>query len=392
MPLPTRRILLLALALWVLPGLVPQAQQNPQKSEDKKPPQAQPAAPASQAPAGAPAPQAAKPPAPPPTPVVVAPVKQANESPRSNFSGFLEPLEKARVSAAEAGYVKTILKRAGERAKKGEVLALLGNPQMQLDLDVLTSQVKESEALLAEAKLKLNRLQTLFDKKLIPAEQVENEKAATAVIQARLATTRSNRDRIQERLKLLVVRTPIAGQIIAANLDLGQWITPATEVYLISNFERIEMRVGVPAKHLKDVPEGSAVNIKVRENGAALSGRVHAVIRHVDEASGNFIVRILVDNPKNLPLSGLLAQVSLPTGEPSLVKLVPRDAIVRRGESTQVVVVRGNVAQIVLVQIRGDVQESVIVDAPDLKAEELVVVRGNERLFPGMPVAASPAQ
>ena len=383
MPLPTRRILLLALALWVLPGLVPRAQQNPQKTEDKKPPRATTGAPASPAP---------KPPAPPPTPVVVAPVKEATESPRGTFSGFLQPLEKARVSAAEAGYVKTILKRSGERVKKGEALALLNNPQMELDLGVLTSQVEESEALLAEAKLKLNRLQNLLGKKLIPAEQLENEQAAVDVIHARLATTRANRDRIQERLKLLVVRTPIDGQIIVSDLDLGQWITPNVEVYRVSNFERIEILVGVPAKHLNDVPEGSAVTVKVRENGAALTGLVHAVIRHVEEASGNFIVRIFVDNPKHLPLSGLLAQVSLATGAPSLVKLVPRDAIVRRGESTQVVVVRDNVAQIVPVQIKGDILDSIIVESPDLKAEELVVVRGNERLFPGMPVAASRAQ
>jgi RND family efflux transporter MFP subunit len=379
----TLRILLLALTLWVWPSLLPQAQQSQPKETDKKPTQAQQAAPAQ---------QAAKPPGPPPTPVVVAPVKEANEAPRASFSGFMEPLEKARVSAVEAGYVKSILKRSGERVKKDEVLAVLANPQLLLDLDVLTAQVKESEALLAEAKLKLNRVQTLFNKQLVPAEQLENEKAGGAVLQARLETTRSNRDRVHERLKMLVLRTPIDGQIITADLDLGQWITPNTEVYQVSNFERIQLRVGVPSKYVNDIPEGAIVTVAVPEIGARLDGKIRAVVRHVDSATGNFTVRIYVDNPKNLPLSGLLAQASLPTGEVARVKLVPRDAIVRRGEFTQVVVVRDNVAQIVPVQVRGDVRDSVIVDAPDLKAEEPVVVRGNERLFPGMPVAVSKAQ
>jgi RND family efflux transporter MFP subunit len=210
------------------------------------------------------------------------------------------------------------------------------------------------------------------------------------VIKARLNTTRTNRNQIRERLKMLVVRSPITGQIITTDLDLGEWITPAKELYLISDFDRIQLRVGVPGKYVESLPEGAPVEVEVPEIGAKLKGKVRAVVRHVDTASGNFIVRVFVDNPANLPLSGLLAQASLPTGSAAKVKLVPRDAIVRRGDATTVVVVRDSVAQIVAVKVRGDVRDSVIVEAPNLKSDEPVVVRGNERLFPGMPVAIAP--
>jgi RND family efflux transporter MFP subunit len=333
--------------------------------------------------------QESKPQGPPPTPVVVAPVQEVTEAPHATYSGFLEPLEKARVSALEAGYVKTIFKRSGERVKRGDVLTALSNPQLLLDLEVVEAQFQESQATLAEARLKLNRLKTLYEKQLIPAEQYENEKAGMAVIEARLNTTRVLRDRLRARLKLLIVRAPIDGQIITADLDLGQWVTQNNELYEISGFERIQLRVGVPGKFVNTIPEGAPVELRVPEIGEKLSGRIRAVVRHVDASSGNFILRIFVDNPKHLPLSGLLAEATVPTGSEAKIKVVPRDAIVRRGDLTQVVVVRENKAQIVPVTVTGDLRDQVIIVANDLKPQEQVVVRGNERLFPGMPVHAT---
>jgi RND family efflux transporter MFP subunit len=336
--------------------------------------------------------QEAKPPAPPPTPVVVAPVQEVTDSPTATYSGFLEPIDQARVSALEAGSVKTIHKRTGERVKRGEVLAVLAGPQLQLDLEVTEAQVKEAEAALAEAQLKLNRLRLLYEKELTPAEQYENEKAAVAVIAARLETTRAARDRLRERLKLLVVRAPVDGQVIAYDLKLGEWVTQNKELYQIANFEQIQVLIGVPARHVNTVPEGAPVALAVPELGAKLTGRIQAVVRHVDAQSGNFQMRVVVENHKGLVLSGLLAQVTVPTGAPSVVKVVPRDAIVRRGEATQVVVVRENTAQVVPVKVAGGLGDGVIVVAAELKPKEQVVVRGNERLFPGMPVSVTSAQ
>ncbi|MCZ6748643.1 MAG: efflux RND transporter periplasmic adaptor subunit [SAR324 cluster bacterium] len=332
-----------------------------------------------------------KPAGPPPAPVVVAPVRLVMEAPRSTYSGFLEPVEIAQLSAIEPGFVKTIFKRAGARVKRGEVLCVLTNPSMLLDLDVLEAQLKESEALLAQAELRLDRMRTLYDSELVAAEQFENEEAGVRVFEARLTTTRAMRDRLRGRLKMLVVRSPISGQIVSSDLDLGQWITPNGEIYRIANFARIELQIGVPGKFVHTVPEGAAVEVFVPEIERTLKGRIRAVVQHVEADSGNFTVRIDVSNPKRLPLSGLLAHATVPLGKRKQVKVVPRDAIVRRGNSTQVVVVRDNVAQIVPVTIDGAIADAVIVTA-DLEPKEPVVVRGNERLFPGMRVNVTETQ
>lgn len=128
------------------------------------------------------------------------------------------------------------------------------------------------------------------------------------------------------------------------------------------------------------------MDIVVSEIDRRLTGRIVAIVRHVNAQSGKFVLRVEVDNPRNDSLSGLLAEVQVPLGRISGALSVPRDAIVRRGGLSQVVVVRDGTAEVVKVQIAGDLGDLVIVESAGLKLDEQVVVRGNERLMSGMKV------
>jgi multidrug efflux pump subunit AcrA (membrane-fusion protein) len=89
--------------------------------------------------------------------------------------------------------------------------------------------------------------------------------------------------------------------------------------------------------------------------------------------------------------AGMLAHVTLAVGQPQPVLLVPKDALVLGGRTPLVYVVEGNskskqatvrAAAVELgVADQGDIQV-----IGDLKAGQQVVVRGNERLRPGLPV------
>lgn len=322
----------------------------------------------------------------PATPVVVEPAREVEAAPRFTYHGFFEPVRVAHLSAVEPGYVKSIRKRAGERVEAGGVLAVLSNPDLKLNLSVVRAQIAESRAELERARMNLNRLRQLYDKELIPAERFENEQATARVVRARLETRQAQRNRLQERLKLLTVRAPFAGQVVQAELEQGQWVNPSQKLYEIANYEEFEVKVGVPGKYLSTIPAEAPVDVYASELDAHLEGRIHAVVRHVAQESGTFTVRIRVDNPDHLALSGLVGQATVPVAEKARVKVVPRDAIVRRAQGPQIAVVRGGKAEVIPVTVRGNLKEGVIVEAESLQDEEPVVVRGNERLFPGTPV------
>jgi RND family efflux transporter MFP subunit len=319
-------------------------------------------------------------------PVVVSRVIQVRAAPTFENTGLIQPVEKALLSADVNGRVHAIRKRTGDRVKAGETLAVLENPDLALELGVLRSKVKETRAELALNRQKQKRVESLFKKKLVSAQQYEDGRLTVRMIEARLGSDLARVRQFADQLARMAIKAPIAGQIVSAELEIGQWISPNKPLYEIYSYDGFEVLVGVPGRYLPDVPEAGRVAITVPEFDRQLEGEIKAVIRTVDSRNGNFTLRVRVHNPKALPLSGLLARVQVPLGRSAAVLTVPRDAIVRQGESTHVVLVRDGKAAIVPVEVGDSLHGSVIVTGKGLRPDEVVVVRGNERLVTGMPV------
>lgn len=322
----------------------------------------------------------------PASPVVVAPVEQVRRAPSFEYTGLIEPSDKALLSAEVSGRVERVLKRRGDRVEKGEVVARLENPTMSRERKVLQAQVAATEAELSQARQQQRRNAELFRRNLISAEQYEDGAAKVEVTAARLSADRARLERLQDQLERMVIRAPLSGQIVEESVEVGQWITPNNPLFEIYNYEAFDVTVGVPGRYVGSVPEEGRVRMTVPELKRTLQADILAKIAHVQSSTGNFTLRLRVRNPEGLPLSGLLAKVDVPLGPPTVVLAVPRDAIVRQGGNTHVVVVRDGKSQIVPVMLRGALENAVFVEAEGLAEGERVVVRGNERLFPGMPV------
>jgi len=142
---------------------------------------------------------------------------------------------------------------------------------------------------------------------------------------------------------------------------------------------------------LGTVPMNREVKVFVKDTENQLRGRIVAVMQHVNKETGNFLVKVDVENPTNLPLSGLLADVEIPIGQPAEQVLVSRDAIVRKNDKTYVVVSDNGIAKIVYVLIDRNHGSQAIVTAEGLSNGDQVVVRGNERLSAGTPLLINKA-
>jgi RND family efflux transporter MFP subunit len=325
--------------------------------------------------------------APPAQPVVVSKVRAVSESPTGEYTGLIQSANKVLLSAEVAGRLERLLKKQGDPVAKNEVVAELENPSLEDDLALREAHLKETEAQTRLAETQQERIESLYRNKLVSAQQYQDGQLNLAVAKARLHSDRVQVERLKEQLQRMVIRSPIKGQVISSNLEVGQWITPNQPIFEIFNFDEYEVLVGMPGRLLPTVPESGPVQVRVPEYGVTLTGSVLAAVRHVDSSSGNFTLRVRVVNRGGLPLSGLVARVRMPLAEAGPILTVPRDAIVRRGDLTHVVVVgEDSTAQIVPVQVQGNFGAAVIVSGKGLADGMPVVVRGNERLFPGTAV------
>ena len=128
-------------------------------------------------------------------------------------------------------------------------------------------------------------------------------------------------------------------------------------------------------------------------------GRVARIVPQADLLSRSFPVQIALANivVDGAPVlrGGMLARAWLPVGRAASVKVVPKDALVLGGPTPVIFVVDGATAatspvagtvRAVPVELGAAVGGNVEVRS-DIEPGRLVVVRGNERLRPGMAVA-----
>ena len=121
------------------------------------------------------------------------------------------------------------------------------------------------------------------------------------------------------------------------------------------------------------------------------------IVPQADVQARTFPVKVRVTNTvvDEVPLlkSGMYARVTLPTGGKQLATLVPKDALVLGGPQPMVFVVDGAsddgaAGKAVAVPVDVGVAEGGLIQViGPLKAGQLVVVQGNERLQPGQEVA-----
>jgi putative peptide zinc metalloprotease protein len=130
------------------------------------------------------------------------------------------------VRSASPGLVREVKVRDGETVAKGQVLAVLENEELRVDLANIRHQIEQS------------RLQ----------QGIHRENDETAKQQAEAAKYRSLRKKeaeIETQVDGLIVRAPIAGQVVAKDLDsfVGRYLAVGDEIAVIGSEQRKEVIV-----------------------------------------------------------------------------------------------------------------------------------------------------
>jgi HlyD family secretion protein len=163
----------------------------------------------------------------------------------------------------------------------------------------------------------------------------------------------------------------------------------------VAAIDPVEITVAVPETYIVSLRAGMSATVMLDAATAkAYPATISRIVPQADVRSRCFPVKIELPNPRGDDghelKAGMLAQVTLAVGHPQPALLVPKDALVLGGRMPLVYVVEDDpngraMVRAVPVQLgvadRGDIQVT-----GDLKAGQKVVVRGNERLRPGMQV------
>ncbi len=226
----------------------------------------------------------------------------------------------------------------GQQVRKGQVLLEIDH--RTLDSDLRQAQAGYSEALAGVqlAKVNLSRGQALAKSQLISASALDELRAGLVQAEARLATTRAQRDGVQLRRDFAALRAPDDGIISKRLVQPGQVVSAGAELLRMIRRGRLEWRPELPEAELARVSIGADVSVR-DSSGRAVAGRVRAISPGVDMSTRTGTVYADLPEPGALQAGAFVEGRIVTSASPAL--MVPAASVVMRDGYAYVFTVDG---------------------------------------------------
>jgi len=304
------------------------------------------------------------------------------------------------VAARVAGPVATMRAAVGDRVKKGDVLAVLVRDRLHWVHKRRVAEVTSRKAMLAarEAEMvmknqEMRRLERLRENKSAAyraakfedmRQQVVMLRSQVAEASARLQEVEADAQLARINLSYTTVRAPFPGVVTRRHTDVGAYVNIGQGVVTMIDDGALEVEADVPASRIPALSPGTKISVRI--NGLTVAAKVRAVVPQENPLTRTRVVRFSADMAA---LRGHLAgnqsvSVAIPISSGQVVS-VHKDAILKRRGNDIVFVVVDGAAQPRNIAI-GDAVGGRFTVRDGLKVGDVVVIRGNERLFPGQPV------
>jgi RND family efflux transporter MFP subunit len=324
--------------------------------------------------------------APPPSPVVVTKVTEQKIQRPVTLVGSTKPSKTSLIASEISGLVESFPVKEGDFVKKGDVLAIFETKPLEIRLNEGRAAKREAQARYELAQKNFKRFQELKNKGIVSVQQFQDAESEQKAWSAEISQLQAQIDRYEYDLDKARIVAPFSGYVTSERTEVGQWIDEGGAVVELIDIDTIEITVDAPERYVSQIKPEDKVEVNFDAlPDVKLEGRVSSVVPQADKAARTFPVKIELDNKEHLIKSGMVARVSFLIGEPTLVKLVPKDAIVERNNLKFVVIVNNGTAQPVPVNT-GVAYKNLIEVIGPLNIGQPVVIRGNERLQPGQPV------
>lgn len=300
-------------------------------------------------------------------PVLVGPVRATLTA-----VGSLTADERVDITTEIEGRVTEIGFQEGADVAAGDVLFRLDDQSARASVLQTSADVGLAEANFARA------------------DQLSQQKIGTdkARDEARFALdrARANADIAKVNLDKTVIRAPFAGRTGLRKVSLGNYVTRGLALVSLQSIDPLKVDFRLPENELVNVAIGNKISIEIDAiPGRRFTGEVFAIDPQVDVNGRAVQLRARIANADKVLRPGLFARVELTTAERLEAVQVPESAIVSQGRDRVVYVVRDGRAQAVKVALGIRVPGRVEV-VEGLKAGDVVVVSGQQRLRPGVAV------
>ena len=258
------------------------------------------------------------------------------------------PQNTVSISPPMGGFLKNTSLLPGMRVKKGQVVAILENPDfIQLQQDYLENKI-QLEFLAAEyvrqqelSKENVNALKTLQQAKA----QYHGTLARVSGLKARLRLLHLNPARLENGTirSTINLYAPINGYVTQVNATIGSFVNPADVLFQIVNPDHIHAELSVFEKDIAGIRVGQKVRFTLASETRERTATVYLIHKEIAaDRSVGIHCHLDREDPGLLPGTYLKACIEMNRQN---VPALPETAVINAGEENYIFVLRNKNSQ-----------------------------------------------
>jgi len=347
----------------------------------------------------------ADPPAQPPPPEVnVAKVLEKRVQDWDDFTGKLEAVETVEIRPRVSGYIDQVVFTEGKLVKEGDLLFVIDPRPYQAERDRAAAEVKRLQTALSLARSERERVQRMKESGAVSQEELDQRESTVAQAEANVAGSQAELENATLNLSFTRVTSPISGRVSRAIVTRGNLVTGGNNggtvltsvvsmdpIYLYFDGDEqaylrySQMALSGERQSSRDVANPVQVGL-ANEEGFPHSGKMDFVDNQLNPQTGTIRARAVLANPNGFFTPGMFARVRL-LGSNEYTAILIDDRAVNTDQDRKYVFLLGPGNKIEYRRIElGRVMEGLRVVHKGLKAGDVIVVDGAERVHPGVTV------
>jgi len=292
------------------------------------------------------------------------------------LSSELVPFQEIDVYAKESGYVQKLYVDYGTRVKQGQLMATLGIPELEAQLQEDQAVVKNATDEVSRAQHILRRYQAMHQvldlgytrlygvsqtrpglvaqqevddaqgKDLAAASEVDAAESALAAAQSTLLASQSRLVHDQALFDYSRITAPFPGVVTQRYANLGTLMqagtsssTQAMPLVRLSQDDLFRLVIPVPESDVRYIRNGDPVDVLVPSLNRRFPGRVARFSVDVRADTRTMHTEVDIPNPNRVLVPGMYAEATFGVEARQGVLAVPLQAVSQQGDQTWVYVV-----------------------------------------------------
>ena len=225
--------------------------------------------------------------------------------------GVMESAEAVTVNVEFSAPVKRVHVREGQRVKAGDKLLTFDTGKLKLQREQTLQNIAQATSQMENEKANFGRLKVLAEQQSVSQQQLDSAMFAFKGLEANVKQLQAQLQLIDKDLKNSQVMSPLAGVVGERLVEVGESTSAMQPLFTLEADNSMKFVCYVSESVLPLIQEG--LPAKVMTVNGDFDSTIYSISAKADANTGNFEVKVLLDNTLGQFRPGMTADVELTT-------------------------------------------------------------------------------